>query len=156
MPDNEERRAGASPAALETQIQPQRRQVTASRSPAQQPSSVDDFDWGEARESPFFIPLQQPTAVYLNCDSDLVIRQMGDYGDDDVFVVIAKDNVSRLLAAIRSTMGIEPAAPVPLLPKPSPPLTSAERSRRYRERHAQRDDVVTDRDGELFEQAAAE
>jgi hypothetical protein len=125
-------------------------------------SLMSDFDWEEARQDPAtFIPEQPATAIFTNPNGDLVIRQQGDYREEDQFVVIARTNVERLLVAISETMGLEPlAAPAPLLPKPSP-LTSVERSRRYRDRHAQRDAVVTERDADgrgenvtLFEQAA--
>jgi hypothetical protein len=102
-----------------------------------------DFDWGDGEC--VVIEAQSRIAVYSNGNDDLVIRAQ-DWPDDDHFIVVARNNVAKLIEALvvelGSILGPSRAEPEAM---PKPPWTGAERSRRYRQRHANDRD---ERDGE--------
>jgi hypothetical protein len=77
--------------------------------------------------------VEKMLSVYLNQFDELVIRQEGQpYQGEDVWVVIAPANVSRVIAAMQEMMGF-------VLPTTATKdTTAASRQRRHRDRH--RDD----------------
>lgn len=105
-----------------------------------------DFDWTD-KES-ITIGEQLAVAVYENPRGDIVIRQQDWYGDEDDWVIVAKQNVPALCRALFAAAGIDAqTTTVTLLPARS---SGAERQKRYRQRHAPGDGCdgdVTPRDG---------
>jgi hypothetical protein len=79
------------------------------------------------------VKAQLAIAVYENQRGQVCIAQEGEYGDDDVYITVAKDNALAVAQAILEAAGIDLAAPL-ALPAPKSPA-NAERPRRYRERH---------------------
>jgi hypothetical protein len=61
--------------------------------------SSDHFDWSADNESVVVLP-QDPIAVYLNTYNEIVIRQRS-WPDEDSIVVIHKQNLDRIIEAIR-------------------------------------------------------
>ena len=59
----------------------------------------DPFDWSADNDSVVVMP-QDPIAVYLNATNEIVIRQR-QWPDDDAFIVIHKQNIDRIIEAIR-------------------------------------------------------
>jgi hypothetical protein len=115
--------------------------------------SDDDFDWSSnGEDSDSIVVNHQPAiAVYLNPRNEVVIRQEGHYGpDEDQFVFVTKDNVTKFVQAILEAAGFESATtygePL-LLPKPEP-LSGAQRQKRFRNKHRNEngDDRVTESD----------
>jgi hypothetical protein len=110
-----------------------------------------DFDWLEADEH-VAVPEQQALAVYTNPRGDVVVRQRGDYPDEDVWIIVNPANAAALAAAILEAAGYSEPAPVTSQHRHSQPKdkTAADRQRRYRERnrHGPHRDV-TDSDGEV-------
>jgi len=64
-----------------------------------EPEGVD-FDW-VADKSDVVIPEQPATAVYINLQGAIVIRQQCLDGDDDPIIRIRPENVGTLIAALR-------------------------------------------------------
>jgi hypothetical protein len=76
-------------------------------SPAAQPATHPliepegvDFDW-VADKSDVVIPEQPATAVYVNLQGEIVIRQQCLDGDDDPIIRLRPENVGALIAALR-------------------------------------------------------
>jgi hypothetical protein len=90
-----------------------------------------DFDWSD-RET-VIVPEQTATALYINPNDDIVIRQKGDpYDDDgDHWFILAPNNALRLAYAIIDLVH-ELEGTAPALPAPAP-TGNAERQRRYRQ-----------------------
>lgn len=111
-----------------------------------------DFDWGD--EDFIFVHEQPKTAVYLNPHGQVVVRQE-EPRDEDQFVFFSVEFAETIARAILAAAGVEPDVVLgrhqKLLPPPKSGSTGAERSRRYRERRAQRDGVAerNGREGEL-------
>jgi hypothetical protein len=83
----------------------------------------DRFDW--AHDDSVVIREQPATAVYTNTSGDIVIRQANAQGDDDdAFIFLRPENVQALVDTMLAELSTE-----------KPPLSNAERQRRYRERH---------------------
>jgi hypothetical protein len=110
-------------------------------------NDFEEFSWSRDKDC-ICVAEQLQIAVFENGRGDLVIRQQDPMGDDDDWVIVAKNNVPSLCRALFAAAGIEMESPaVTYLPAIS---SGAERSRRYRKRHAQhpeRDANVTARDG---------
>ena len=62
------------------------------------------FEWTDDNT---VLQLQPRTAVYTNLDGDIVIRQMDNHGDDEPYIVIARNNVTRIVEALLVEAGIE-------------------------------------------------
>jgi hypothetical protein len=95
----------------------------------------DEFDWSLEDTT---IGEQHQIACYLNNAGNLVIRERAGCCDDgDTWIVVAKNNVELLIRMLGAVGGIDlrPSANIALLPKPAN-TAGAERSRRYRQRHA--------------------
>jgi hypothetical protein len=58
-----------------------------------------EFDWH--RDPDVVVPHQSAIAVYFNPHGAVVIRQAGQYPDDDSWVVVRPENLSALIAALR-------------------------------------------------------
>jgi hypothetical protein len=112
------------------------------------------LDWYHDRDC-ICVAEQLQIAVFENGRGDIVIRQQDPMGDDDDWVIVAKGNVPALCRALMEAAGLEMQQPTVTLLPPAK-SSGAERSRRYRERHAQRDGGVTLRDAELPLSEAAE
>jgi hypothetical protein len=96
---------------------------------------TDAFDWLETEN--VTVRTQMAIAVYLNPHGELVIRQEGQFHpDEDVWVVIAPDNVPAVIEAMQQAMGMT-AGSVTKDP------TAAHRQRRHRDKHRDNRDVVT-------------
>jgi hypothetical protein len=114
-----------------------------------------DFDWGDGD---VVIEAQSRIAVYTNAAGAVVIRAQ-DWPDDDHFIVVARNNVAKLVEALAEEAGLD-LGPSRAEPETMPKATSAgaERSRRYRQRHANgRGERDEERDASqpiLFSQAA--
>ena len=66
-----------------------------------------NFDWySDDGESSIVVRHQPATAVYTNPQGEVVIRQQDQYGDDDDFVYVTKDNALKVAQAILSLAGI--------------------------------------------------
>jgi hypothetical protein len=105
----------------------------------------ESFRW--CNDETVVVRTQMAIAIYLNPYGELVIRQEGQmHPDEDVWVVIAPDNVPAVIEAMQEAIGTADA-PATVTKDP----TAANRQRRHRDRH--RDGVtpvtaggVTDRD----------
>lgn len=97
----------------------------------------EEFDWNRDQEC-VVVPQQWKIAVYENSAGNVVIQQASSFDDEDDVVVVAKAHVLTLCRALCEAASVTlPATPVVL---PAPPRSSgAERSKRYRERRAQRE-----------------
>jgi hypothetical protein len=71
--------------------------------PAPTPDATDDFDW--RTDDAVVLRSQPATAIFFNRDDDLIIRQQCDH-DDDVAVIVTKQNVSAFLDALTDALGI--------------------------------------------------
>lgn len=56
-----------------------------------------DFDWSD---DSVCIPKVMAVSVYINSRSEIVIRQEGDYGEEDNLVIIPREHVSALINKI--------------------------------------------------------
>ncbi len=65
---------------------------------------MSDFEWNDKNT---VLHLQPRTAVYTNIDGDIVIRQMDNYGDDEPYIVIARNNVAKIAAALLAEAGVD-------------------------------------------------
>jgi len=99
-----------------------------------------NFDWySDDGESSIVVRHQPATAVYTN-PHEVVMRQQ--YGDEDDFVYVTKNNALKVAQAILSLAGIEVALTrlhdggldEPLLLSAPKDKTAAERMRRYRKK----------------------
>jgi hypothetical protein len=63
-----------------------------------------DFDWGE-NESNIVLESQERTAIYFNGSGGLVVRQYR-WPDDDVYIVICKNNIPEFLDKLTDACGI--------------------------------------------------
>jgi hypothetical protein len=124
-------------------------------------NDTDEFDWDVARENGSIVQSNvKRIAIYDNPNGDLVIRQEPpDFQDEDVFIVIGKNNVDAVIAEMRALQALSPAVKAPLTVAPDAsgvasnrpaPMTPAERqrkrralSRQSREGHEVRDVDVT-------------
>jgi hypothetical protein len=111
-----------------------------------------EFDWRSAEDKECIVVRHQPAiAVYVNPRDEVFIRQEGHYGpEEDHWVYVTKDNVPKLVQALLEASGFETATThgTPLmLPKPEA-LNGAERQKRYRNKHRNRngDGRVTESD----------
>jgi hypothetical protein len=113
-------------------------------------NTSDDFNWYNKDDS-IVVRHQPATAVYTNPHGEVVVRQQDQYGDEDDFIYIAKDNALKVAQAILTEAGVEVEMAVRedgglkeplLLPAPT---KAAERARRYRRN--KRDGVTLERDG---------
>ena len=67
-----------------------------------------NFNWYGADESPEVVfPSVQAVAVYRNPAGNIVIRQQGDMGEDDSFVIVPRNHIDALLAAIKAAAADE-------------------------------------------------
>jgi hypothetical protein len=94
-----------------------------------------EFDWRDAQDEGAIV--QQSVlrvAVYTNPHDDVVIRQERDeYDERDTFIIIGKGNLLAVITKLHElAIALEVDGPIVTKRKP---LTSAERQRRYRERH---------------------
>jgi hypothetical protein len=65
----------------------------------------DDFDW--FTDDSIILRKQLPIAVYFNKQNELVIRQQSDdWPDDDVFIVIAPQNIGDFVDKLTDIIGI--------------------------------------------------
>jgi hypothetical protein len=104
-----------------------------------------DFDWRKDAND-VVIREQERTAVYTNPHGCVVIRQAGQYSqDEDQLVIVAPEHARKLARAILAAAAGRAAE------NPATDRTSADRQRRYRKRHRNgvtvTRDPVTDRDG---------
>lgn len=100
-----------------------------------------DFDWygGDV-----VVQHQPETAVYINPNGAIVIRQRDEMGDPDPYVFLSPDAARRVVAAILDLLDQEAGASMPAAVAARPRnSTGAARQRRYRERQR---DAVTGRD----------
>jgi hypothetical protein len=117
-------------------------------------SDSHDFYWySDDGESSIVVRHQPATAVYTNPHGEVVIRQQDQYGDEDNFVYVTKDNALKVAQAILSLVGIEVALTrlddgrldEPLLLSAPKDKTAAARMRRYRKKKRDADrNTVTD------------
>lgn len=77
----------------------------------------DDFEWHGPEATAVVVRHQPAIAVYRNVDDDVVVRQRGDYPDEDQFVIVSMDCLPTLIAALQRE--ITPAPPQRRLPAPS-------------------------------------
>ena len=113
-----------------------------------------NFDWySDDGETSIVVRHQPATAAYTNPHGEVVIRQQDQYGDEDDFVYVTKDNALKVAQAILSLAGIEVALTrlddggldEPLLLSAPKDKTAAERMRRYRNKKRDADrNTVTD------------
>jgi hypothetical protein len=117
----------------------------------------DEFTWCDNPD--VVIPTQPAIAVFENTNGAVCIRQEGQFGtDEDAWVFFSKDRALTVARAILDVAGIEPVDAFPEIwttamhnignsAGPSQDRkdhTAAERQRRYRERHADRNAVTRD------------
>lgn len=82
----------------------------------------DDFDWNS--DPSVHIAHQPPTAVFVNRDGGVTIRQQGDTFDEDQFVIVRPEHALTLAelilheAGIDATISVTPSDERLLLPKP--------------------------------------
>jgi hypothetical protein len=106
--------------------------------------TTKDFDWYGASES-VVVRHQPAIAIYLNPYDEVVVRQQGQY-DEDQWVYVSTENVPILARAMLEAAGYETDQTYGKpLPKPEP-LSGAERQRRYRNkrRNGERNADVTE------------
>lgn len=97
---------------------------------------MSDHDW--TTDPDIVVRTQMAISVFLNQAGDLVIRQEGQYHPcEDVWVIIAPENVPRVLAGIKGAMGVTVASGV------TKDATSAARQRRHRDRNRDNRDGAT-------------
>ena len=112
--------------------------------------STDQFDWYDDDAGSVVVPEQAAIAVYPNPKGDVVIRQAGQYPDEDSWIIFATDHAAAVADAILRVAGLafqEADIGEPATPKDR---TAAERQRRYRQRNRNGTDRdVTDSDGTL-------
>jgi hypothetical protein len=74
-----------------------------------------EFNWYSDEDTDHIVVRQQPaTAVYISPYNEVVIRQQGDYRDDDHWVHLTKDNAARVASAIlKAIAAIELSASAP-------------------------------------------
>ena len=105
-----------------------------------------EFDWSDgALNIP--IPEQPATCVYTNPRGMIVVRQAGQYHqDEDAWLIIAPQNVPALVAALLQEADVGDG-----VENSSTDSTAAARQRRYRQRRRHRDvtpPTVTTRDAD--------
>lgn len=94
------------------------------------------FEWH--KDLKVAVRTQMAIAVYLNPYGELVLRQEGQFHpDEDVWIVIAPDNVVAVTDAMHAAMGAVPATRV------TKDRTAAKRQRRHREKHRDNQGGVT-------------
>lgn len=104
----------------------------------------DDFDWNDLDSEDDILGHQARTSIYENVRGAIVIRQeAGPLEEDDAWVIIRPENIPALIAALRRHL---PADRPDGGGEARPPMTSAERKRRQRERerHADTGGVTPD------------
>lgn len=100
----------------------------------------DDFDWNHLDPDEDILGHQPRTSIYENVRGAIVIRQeAGPLEEDDAWVIIRPENIPALIAALRRHL---PADRPDGSGEARPPMTSAERKRRQRERHDGTGDVT--------------
>ena len=63
----------------------------------------NEFKWSESYDCIVF-PTVQGVAVYRIDDDSVVIRQEGEPGDDDSFVIVPRKNLKSLIDALESEL----------------------------------------------------
>ena len=67
--------------------------------------TTDDFDW--LRDSSVVLHEQPATAIYINPEGSLVIRQERPWDrDEDTFVFVTKENTQQFLDRLCDVLGI--------------------------------------------------
>jgi hypothetical protein len=61
----------------------------------------DDFRWNADNED-VLLPEQLATAIYENAAGGIVIRQEGQQGEDDVYVVIRPEYLMRVIDRLKT------------------------------------------------------
>lgn len=101
------------------------------------PNISDDFSWW-ANDSPVCVREQPAIAIYCNDHGEIVIRQH-DYPDDDVYILVGRQNVPAVIKALAHEAGIDVSTGTAPPSQSKPTVSkSAERQRRYRKRHSER------------------
>lgn len=79
--------------------------------------TAPEFDW--SRDDSVVVKPQNATAVYLNEDGDVVIRQERLWDEaEDQFVVVSVANVPAVVSALLRAANLDAAAAPLALPKP--------------------------------------
>ncbi len=69
--------------------------------PAAKIKDPNEFDWFRDRED-IVVRQQMPIAVYHNPHGDVVIRQQGDFYEDDKWIVIERHNLVPLISRLQA------------------------------------------------------
>lgn len=62
-----------------------------------------DLDWNDMAK--VVIQAQEETAVYINGNGAVVIRQSGGMEDDHVVIIVGRDNLRMLIRALEEILG---------------------------------------------------
>jgi hypothetical protein len=89
----------ASQASQEASQASQETRLNDNETPADAGSHFSEFDWH--RDPDVVVPDQSAVAVYENTSGAIVIRQQGHYPDDDQWVIIQRENLAPLIAALQ-------------------------------------------------------
>ena len=91
--------------------------------------------WNWREDAGDVIVRAQPAiACYLNPAGDIVLRQHGDYFDDDAWIWFAVEQAPAVAAAILEAAGLDATALAPEPTQKPKDTTAAGRQRRYRKR----------------------
>ena len=91
------------------------------------------WDWQDDADD-VIVRGQSAIACYLNPAGDIVLRQHGDYFDEDAWIWFAVEQAPAVAAAIIEAAGLDATALAPEPTQKPKDTTAAGRQRRYRKR----------------------
>jgi hypothetical protein len=67
---------------------------------------MSEFSWNQLEDGELLMPSASAVAVYLNDAGDIVLRQQGDYGEDDEVVIVPFTFAPKLVKRLQDLMAI--------------------------------------------------